>query len=380
VYRGGGIFSYRDIVHGSTDLNIINSIVRNNTHEIDDTGEDLYSTGYEGWFNNIMISHSDIASIFGNYSSDGTNLDVDPLFVDPVHGDYHLTSASPLIDAGTNASAPTSDIYGNLRPYDGDGDGTAKADIGAVEYAGAPRFAAPFKIGVVRGNTWFLDKNGNGGWEDGIDLVYNFGVPGVDIWIAGDWSGGGSDKIGVVRGNTWFLDMNGSGTWDDGIDGACSFGIPGDVPIVGDWNGDGRTKIGVVRVNTWFLDANGNGLWDDGIDAAYSFGIPGDVPIVGDWNGDGRTKIGVVRGNTWYLDANGNGLWDDGIDLIYSFGVPGLDIWITGDWNDDGKTEIGVVRGNTWFLDMNGNGGWDDGIDAAYSFGVSGDIPIVGRW
>ena len=41
---------------------------------------------------------------------------------------------SPVIDAGTNTGAPATDQRGALRVTDGNGDGTATADIGAVEY------------------------------------------------------------------------------------------------------------------------------------------------------------------------------------------------------------------------------------------------------
>ncbi len=151
-------------------------------------------------------------------------------------------------------------------------------------------------IGVFRNGEWFLDLDGNGiwgysglpwGYTDAIyqhGNTYTFGIPG-DKPVTGDWTGSGTTKIGVVRGNTWFLDMNGNGAWDDGIDATYSFGLPGDVPITGDWTGTGITRIGVVRDgSSWFLDINGHGTWDDGADAViYGFGIPGDLPVTGNW-------------------------------------------------------------------------------------------------
>lgn len=151
-------------------------------------------------------------------------------------------------------------------------------------------------IGVFRNGEWFLDLDGNGiwgynglpwGYTDAIyqhGNTYTFGIPG-DKPVTGDWTGSGASKIGVVRGNTWYLDMNGNGSWDDGIDAVTSFGLPSDVPITGDWTGTGITRIGVVRDgSSWFLDINGNGTWDDGADAViYGFGIPGDLPVTGNW-------------------------------------------------------------------------------------------------
>jgi len=45
-----------------------------------------------------------------------------------------LLNGSPAIDAGDNNGCPATDQRGFSRPYDGDGDGTATCDIGAVEF------------------------------------------------------------------------------------------------------------------------------------------------------------------------------------------------------------------------------------------------------
>ena len=233
-------------------------------------------------------------------------------------------------------------------------------------------------IGVTNGQQWYLDWNGNGAWDAGIDKAYSFGAPGWTT-IVGDWNGTGKSYIGVTNGQQWYLDWNGNGAWDAGIDKAYSFGAPGWTTIVGDWNGTGKSSIGVTNGQQWYLDWNGNGAWDAGIDKAYSFGAPGWTTIVGDWNGTGKSSIGVTNGQQWYLDWNGNGAWDAGIDKAYSFGAPG---WTTivGDWNGDRKAKIGISNGQQWYLDSNGNGAWDICSDHVYSFEAPGGIPIVGVW
>ena len=59
------------------------------------------------------------------------NINGNPLFVDEPGGDYHLTAASPAINAGTTIGAPSDDLDGALRD--------AQPDIGAFEYGAIPR-------------------------------------------------------------------------------------------------------------------------------------------------------------------------------------------------------------------------------------------------
>ncbi|MCF8366851.1 MAG: T9SS type A sorting domain-containing protein, partial [Bacteroidales bacterium] len=67
-------------------------------------------------------------------------INIDPLFVDQPTialgstGDLRLQECSPAINAGTNTGAPTTDLDGNVRPFDPFGFG-AVADIGAYEFS-----------------------------------------------------------------------------------------------------------------------------------------------------------------------------------------------------------------------------------------------------
>jgi hypothetical protein len=240
----------------------------------------------------------------------------------------------------------------------------------------APGTLIPDKIGISQNGLWYLDSNGNGAFDSGVDKVYSFGgAPGYTA-ITGDWNATGFTDIGVYKDGVWYLDWNGNGAWDGG-DRAYSFGAPGWMNVTGDWNGDGKTDIGVTNGQQWYLDMNNNGVYDSGVDRSYNFGAPGWTPIVGDWNATGSTYIGVTNGQQWYLDWNGDGTWT-GADKVYSFGAPGW-IPIVGVWNATG-TKIGVTNGQQWYLDWNGNGAFDSGVDKAYSFGAPGWIPIVGDW
>jgi predicted outer membrane repeat protein len=100
--------------------------------------------------NSITISYSDIqggeVGIVTN--NNGTvnwqegNTDEDPLFVGTGEYLFSLLEASPCIDAGTpntdDLNLPPWDIIGNLRIWDGDGNGSAVIDMGAYEYGAPP--------------------------------------------------------------------------------------------------------------------------------------------------------------------------------------------------------------------------------------------------
>ena len=233
-------------------------------------------------------------------------------------------------------------------------------------------------IGVFRNGTWYLDTNGNGGWNPGTDAVYSFGLA-TDRPVVGDWNGDDVQQIATFRNGTWYLDANRNGVWDPATDSVYNFGQAGDVPVAGNWNGSNADRIGVFRSGTWYLDENGNGVWDSGSDGVFHFGQTGDRPVVGDWNGDGNDQIGVFRSGTWYLDLNNNGAWDPGVDGVYSFGQTG-DLPVAGAWASDGRTRIGVLRAGVWYLDQDGDGAWNAANDMVFRFGTAGDQPVAGTW
>jgi hypothetical protein len=68
------------------------------------------------------------------------NIDLDPRFVnvtdpDPANWDLRIQPDSPCLDTGDNLAPnlPATDIIGNARVIDGDGDGNAIVDMGAYE-------------------------------------------------------------------------------------------------------------------------------------------------------------------------------------------------------------------------------------------------------
>ncbi len=133
------------IVHGSTNLNFYyNTIFGSGRYGIYVTGSATLKNNviYNSAANDVFIVAG--ASLFGrnNWFKDsgkggtGAYIDVgsttwsgaDPVFVNSGSGDFHLSSSSPLIDAGTYVAGLTSDFAGTMRCQG------AAPDIGAFEF------------------------------------------------------------------------------------------------------------------------------------------------------------------------------------------------------------------------------------------------------
>ena len=195
---GGGM------VNWDSSPSVRNSILWNNQ---DSSGTGTITATISNDSSTITLTHSLIQGSGGSasWSSDasfvdgGDNLDSDPLFVDADGADdlpgtddddLRLQPTSPAIDAGDNQyiTIITTDLGGNPRISDGDGDGSANVDMGAYEVQNYHTFL-PLVPNTINVSIYKVKPGGSGNcssWELACELQTALGlaVAGEEIWVA----------------------------------------------------------------------------------------------------------------------------------------------------------------------------------------------------
>jgi predicted outer membrane repeat protein len=128
-------------------------------------------------------------------------INADPQFKDVLEDDYRLQTGSPLIEKGTNTGAPTPDMDGHVRPFDGNLDGYAVADIGAYEYIPALQPVTGGDVtDIVISNAANAQNNPSVAWAAGKFMatwedLRNLSTTGKDIY------GQRLDSAGILLGS-----------------------------------------------------------------------------------------------------------------------------------------------------------------------------------
>ena len=192
-------------------------------------------------------------------------LDADPMFVDPMGSDllpasgdedFGLMPASPAVDAGSTADVVSAtDLVGNDRVLDGDGNATPDVDMGALEFNGPPPNP---------------DRDEDGLTND--DEVNIYGTDPDNPDTDGDGLQDG-DEVNVHGTDPTVADTDG-----DGLSDGDEVNVHGTDPTVADTDGDGLSdgdEINVHGTDPANPDTDGDGLLDGlEVDAAMDTGCP----------------------------------------------------------------------------------------------------------
>ena len=149
--NGGGL-----VYSNGANVSLKNTIIWKNTatNSIPQTG--YYQAPHNYWPVGTPILNQ-INSMIQGFGTANGNLDSNPLFLNQNDADgddnqyftnddgFRITGCSPAINAGTNTGIATSDILGNIRPFN-----SGTADIGAFEIQGV--FGVPTNVIVTTPN------------------------------------------------------------------------------------------------------------------------------------------------------------------------------------------------------------------------------------
>lgn len=147
---GGAYLTEAPAAWATVDFQIFNNIIGSNPDCVpcrEDIINNISDTNPSAG-NSLTVSYNNYNELISTAGSvtpvETANFAGDPMFVSESAGkeDYHLTQQSLCIDAGTNSAPnmPLMDIEGNLRPQDGNKDGTATANMGCYETVVASAF------------------------------------------------------------------------------------------------------------------------------------------------------------------------------------------------------------------------------------------------
>jgi hypothetical protein len=266
---------------------------------------------------------------------------------------HALVAGSPAVDAGdpggcrdSQGALLSTDQRGFARHVDGNNDGTARCDIGAVEGVGGA--AIPLidfdgdgttDIAVYRNGTWFVLRSSDGG----VRATEWGGLP-HDKPVPGDYDGDGKVDHAVYRDGTWFVIQSSDGE----VRSTGWGGLPQDIPLPADFDGDGKTDIAVYRDGIWFIIRSSDGE----VRATGWGGVPQDIPLPADYDGDGKADIAVYRDGTWFILRSA-----DGEVRAPGWGGVLADKPVPADYDGDGKADIAVYRDGTWFILRSSDGG-----------------------
>ncbi|HET6349834.1 MAG TPA: FG-GAP-like repeat-containing protein [Candidatus Krumholzibacteria bacterium] len=349
-------------------------------------------------------------------SDGGGNQDANPMFINPVAGDFHVTQGSPAIDAGLNSAVPSdvvTDFDGHARILNG------IVDLGPYEYfvqftdvTAAAGLGGSSGLATGWGMAWGdYDNDGDmdlfypgGGLyrNNGDGTFTNVGAPLAGQYALGaawgDYDGDNDPDLYVGWPAGSILYRNDGGSFAD-VTASAGINVSGGWGGAwGDYDNDGDLDLYAVADTLTHLYRNqGDGTFIDEGSTSGIAAFPNSVGGVwGDFDLDGYLDLYVVAfdtGGRLYRN-NGDGTFSD---VTASVGISTCATGFSANWVDydrDRDPDLHVASGcgatgrlfknnlSSLFSDVTGSAGITAGTFAGWSdFDNDGDFDVgVGDW
>ena len=346
--RGGAIAKVGAKLHTYTNLTI--------THNEAAGGSGVFTTGGVQYLNTALVGNRGTSDCFGAGSSAGYNilgsstcvatLQSGDIVGSPTEIFYALADnggptltymprpGSIAIDAGSPTSCVPTDQRGALRPGDGNFDGVARCDIGAVEYCTLPAISGPSSL-LAGSNVRLTIPPGalsQQWYRNGIAIP---GATGETLFmanIAGPSHGGVYTVIANYGcGTSQSLEFNLSVR--DSAKGRFLFWRHGATGQVYLWELEGPNVVAVRPLETvadmnWKIVGSGDVDADGDDDLVWQHAVTGEVYFWLVNAGVTAVRLANPPSTSWHIAAVGDFDGDSRIDLLWQHTTGSLYVWL----------------------------------------------------